>query len=409
MKNSHKFILAMVALFCLTFVLQLQLPKQFVWTPTFHHADKQPFGCYVFDSVLSQSLPKGYKVTRKTFRQLDEEHRGERISVLMVATKTSLTKTDVTHLKNLAKRGGKVMVVADYLNADLLGVHFEQYSYFSIDFLQRSLRTNQNIAYDTISWRKQDTVYAEKQYKVFHELLTSCVDVDTVPKAKIWAAWENQAYSRQIAASVPYGKGEVFLVASPLLFTNYGILDRQGSLYVFRLMSQLKDLPVYRTEAYMQTDAMVAAQQSPLREFMKRPALRWAIYLALLGVVLFMIFTARRRQRIIPVMEKPKNHSLEFIQLIGTLYYQRKDHADLVRKKFSYFADDVRRLAGIDIADVNGDDSEFRLLADKTGMKEEYLRRKVREIRLVVHSEDNIPSLQMRELVDFMNEMLDKL
>lgn len=408
MKNSYKFILAMVVLFCLSFVLQLQMPKKFVWNPTFHHADEQPFGCYVFDSVLLQSMPKGYQVGKNTFRQLDEEHRGKRISVLVVAARPLLTKTDVAHLKNLAKRGGKVMVVSDYLEDDLLGVSIEQYSYFSINYLQRSLRSKENV-YDTICWHQQDSVYAERQYRVFSNLLTSCVNVDSVPKAKVWAAWENQSYVRPLAVSVPCGKGEVFFVSAPLLFTNYGILDQQAGPYIFRLLSQLSDLPVYRTEAYMQTDAMLTARQSPLREFMKRPALRWAIYLALLGVVLFMVFTARRRQRIIPVMQKPKNHSLEFIQLIGTLYYQRNDHADLVRKKFRYFAEEVRRKAGIDIADANGDDSEFRLLADKTGMKEEYLRQQIREIRLVVHSDSNIPSARMRELVDAMNEIVDKL
>lgn len=93
MKNTYKFVLIMVVLFCLSFVLQLQMPKKFVWNPTYHHADEQPFGCYVFDSVLSQSMPEGYHVTKKTFRQLDEEHRGKQISVLVVATKPLLAKT----------------------------------------------------------------------------------------------------------------------------------------------------------------------------------------------------------------------------------------------------------------------------------------------------------------------------
>lgn len=95
----------------------------------------------------------------------------------------------------------------------------------------------------------------------------------------------------------------------------------------------------------------------------------------MLGVVLFMIFTARRRQRVIPIVEKPKNRSLEFIQLIGTLYYQRHDHADLVRKKFRFFAEEVRRNAGIDIGDVNQGDADCRALAEITGMDVEKSRK----------------------------------
>ena len=61
----------MVVLFVLLFLLQMRLPKKFEWNATYYHADRQPFGCYVFDSVLTESMPKGYQVTSKTFLQLD--------------------------------------------------------------------------------------------------------------------------------------------------------------------------------------------------------------------------------------------------------------------------------------------------------------------------------------------------
>lgn len=129
----------------------------------------------------------------------------------------------------------------------------------------------------------------------------------------------------------------------------------------------------------------------------------------MLGVVLFMIFTARRRQRVIPIVEKPKNRSLEFIQLIGTLYYQRHDHADLVRKKFRFFAEEVRRNAGIDISDVNQGDADCQALAETTGMDVEKIKETIREIRLVIHSDLNIPARQMRKLIDWMNRILENI
>lgn len=408
MKGARKFIALMVLLFVGLFVLQMRLPKKFVWNPTFHHADKQPFGCYVFDSVLAQSMPSGYQVNRQSFLQINEEHKGKKVSVLAIMDSQDFSATDVNQLLAIANRGGKVMLVSNGMDENLgknLAVGMYSYSVFSLNFLVRSIKRG-DAAYDTLSWRLCDTVYTVSRFRVYSELIGSFVKVDSVPK------FTGIVYDKDgntIAASIPYGKGEVILVSTPLLFTNYGMLTGNISEYIFRLMSQIADLPVIRTEAYMQTDAMIEARQSPLREFIKRPALRSAIYLMMLGVVLFMIFTARRRQRVIPVMKRPKNYSLEFIQLIGTLYYQRKDHTDLVRKKFRYFAEEVRRSAGIDIADVNGDDAEFRLLADKTGLEREYLRKMIREIRLVLHSENNIPSSQMRGLIDVMNEIIAKL
>lgn len=455
MKSSRNFLFAMLVLFVLFCLLQVNLPKKFVWSPTFSHVDKQPLGCFVFDSVLTQSLPNGYHVTKKTFFQLDQEHAKEKISVLMVVDQQNLKQLDVKYLCNIARRGGKVMVVAsssfdDGRNADTVvvdelertfKVRIEDGTYFSLRGILSGLKAHDNDMYDTIYWNNRETMYAAQPYKMFYNMVGGTLFVDSVPKVKRLAYTlstagydyrhdslyvgdftsfdtivdEKERIERidtfaikkvPTAVSVPYGKGEVIFVSSPLLFTNYGMLEGITSVYIFRLMSYLADLPVYRTEAYVKTDAMLVAEQSPFREFIKRPPLRWALYLALLGVVLFMIFTARRRQRVIPIMSKPANRSLEFIQLIGTLYYQRKDHVDLVRKKFKLFAEELRKTAGVDISDVNTDDREYLLLAEKTGMNSDRLKKVIRQIRLVLHSEGNISVEEMRSLIDAMDTIV---
>lgn len=455
MKSSRNFLFVMLVLFVLFCLLQVNLPKKFVWSPTFSHVDKQPFGCFVFDSVLTQSLPNGYHVTKKTFFQLDQEHAKEKISVLMVVDQQNLKQLDVKYLCNIARRGGKVMVVAsgsfdDGRNADTVvvdelertfKVRIEDGTYFSLRGILSGLKAHDNDMYDTIYWNNRETMYAAQPYRMFYNMVGGTLFVDSVPKVKRLAYTlstagydykhdslyvgdftsfdtivdEKERIERidtfaikkvPAAVSVPYGKGEVIFVSSPLLFTNYGMLEGNTSVYIFRLMSYLADLPVYRTEAYVKTDAMLVAEQSPFREFIKRPPLRWALYLALLGVVLFMIFTARRRQRVIPIMSKPANRSLEFIQLIGTLYYQRKDHVDLVRKKFKLFAEELRKTAGVDISDVNTDDREYLLLAEKTGMNSDRLKKVIRQIRLVLHSEGNISVEEMRSLIDAMDTIV---
>lgn len=455
MKSSRNFLFAMLVLFVLFCLLQVNLPKKFVWSPTFSHVDKQPLGCFVFDSVLTQSLPNGYHVTKKTFFQLDQEHAKEKISVLMVVDQQNLKQLDVKYLCNIARRGGKVMVVAsssfdDGRNADTVvvdelertfNVRIEDGTYFSLRGILAGLKAHDNDMYDTIYWNNRETMYAAQSYRMFYNMVGGTLFVDSVPKVKRLAYTLSTAgYDYKLdslyvgdftgfdtivdekerieridtfaikkvptAVSVPYGKGEVIFVSSPLLFTNYGMLEGNTFVYIFRLMSYLADLPVYRTEAYVKTDAMLVAEQSPFREFIKRPPLRWALYLALLGVVLFMIFTARRRQRVIPIMSKPANRSLEFIQLIGTLYYQRKDHVDLVRKKFKLFAEELRKTAGVDISDVNTDDSEYLLLAEKTGMNSDRLKKVIRQIRLALHSEGNISVEEMRSLIDAMDTIV---
>ena len=166
-------------------------------------------------------------------------------------------------------------------------------------------------------------------------------------------------------------------------------------------MSQIADRPVVKTEHYLNQGVEIS--QSPLSFFLERPPLRWAVYLSLVGVLLYMFFTARRRQRVIPVVKEPENRSLEFVRLIGTLYHQRHDNTDLVRKKYNYFAERIRRTTMIDIEDVADDGAE--LLAEYLGRPYETVAALLAELRAAVSSEGNITDKQMRRCIDIMREI----
>lgn len=407
----------MIGLFFLIVLLQYHMPRKFTWNPTFYHADKQPFGCYVFDSILSQTMPNGYEVTRKTFAQLDKAYPSRKFAVLMI--EQDLNPLDISHLKNIAQRGGKVMVVRGgsvynkwngyiYLNEldSIFGINRELNSDFNLERIVRYQADDRDIC-DTIHWDSQRQVYPARKYVTFEGMVEATFSEDSV---KTWSKLASVSYQRKpIAVAVSYGKGEVIFVATPLLFTNYGILDKNASEFVLRLMSQVADMPVYRTEAYIKTDEMMQQSSSPLRELLKRQPLRWALYLILLGVVLLMLTNSRRRQRVIPVISSPINKSLEFVKLIGTLYYQKSSRREVVYKKFLLFAEEVRRKCGIDLGEQNGDENEVALLAEKTGLDKSHLSQVLHEIRFVIHLEEDVTVMQMKRLIDQMNEILQKI
>lgn len=216
-----------------------------------------------------------------------------------------------------------------------------------------------------------------------------------------------RSYHPFVAFSRAVGEGEVILVSTPLLFTNYGILDGDNATYLFRLLSQMKGLPIVRTEAYF--EEIPEQQQSPLRYFLSQRPLRWGVYLTMITLVLFMIFTARRRQRPIPVMKEPVNKGLEFTELIGTLYYQKKNYADLVCKKFIYFAEELRRSIQVDVEDDSDDNGLCHRIALKTGLEEEKMRTFFRSLRPVIRGDREISEESMKVYIDGMNEIINHL
>lgn len=423
MKGSRWFIIFIVVFLLIMFAIEYHLPKKFVWSPTFSHTDEQPFGCALFDSLLSVSLPNGYTVSKSTFYQLEQEDSVNRRGILVVADRLNLSEVDVKAMLQMAERGNKIMLVGAMYNRymkDTLG--FESYYGYFSPVMLKQYATNPT-SKDSLCWVGDSTVYSRQTFYSFPSLCSSYFWGDSLPE-RILA--EKTIFSNEyrytteadtliadslsrvpVAMARRYGKGELIMVSTPLLFTNYGVLDGQNVNYVFRLLSQMGELPIIRTEGYLKETAQV--QQSPFRFFLSQPPLRWALYLSMITILLFMIFTAKRRQRVIPIIREPENKSLEFTELIGTLYFQKKNHADLVHKKFTYFAEVLRREIQVDIEEVSDDERSFDRIAQKTGMEAEEIAKFIHSVRPVIYGGHIISEEQMKSLIDKMNEIINHI
>ena len=119
---------------------------------------------------------------------------------------------------------------------------------------------------------------------------------------------------------------------------------------------------------------------------------------------------ARRRQRPVPLLPSPANKSLEFVKLIGTLYFQRETPTELVRKKWLYFADEVQRHTGIDLRDQATAQERASRLSEKTGMAQEDLLPLLTRLDEVLGESARRPdNEEMKRLVDRMNDVLRRL
>ncbi len=122
MKTSHWFTLIIVALLAIMFLVEYNLPKKFVWNPTFSRNDYQPFGCAIFDDVVAGSWPKDYYISDWTFYNFANDTTGEPLAILAVAQNFRFTKTDRKAIMSLAERGNKVILAATAFSlSDTLG------------------------------------------------------------------------------------------------------------------------------------------------------------------------------------------------------------------------------------------------------------------------------------------------
>ena len=165
-------------------------------------------------------------------------------------------------------------------------------------------------------------------------------------------------------ARVPYGEGYFYLHTTPPAFSNFSLQKKENLAYAERVLSHLDGERVYYDRKHAVAEGVSRRRnerenffehnrsfenEGELSYILAQPPLRWAWYLTLGLALLYLIFRAKRQQRIIPVTEENRNTSLEFVGTIGQLYFQQENHKKLAEQKFRLWLNFVKekyRLAG---------------------------------------------------------------
>ncbi len=180
---------------------------------------------------------------------------------------------------------------------------------------------------------------------------------------------------------LPYGKGRIYFHTDPIVFTNYFLLQEAGKKYFDGVMAHLPEGNIYydlaaRTPKYdwnrrrrdrgsnRRTPSF--GNEGPLTYILSQRSLATAWYLLLAAGLLYLTFRGKRKQRVIPIVEKNENTSLVFIQNISNLYFQQGNNKQLSLQKFTHFQDFVRNKYALNF---KKDKADFaKKLAQKSGI-----------------------------------------
>ncbi|MBI5916114.1 MAG: DUF4350 domain-containing protein [Bacteroidetes bacterium] len=202
-------------------------------------------------------------------------------------------------------------------------------------------------------------------------------------------------------AKATCGRGEFYLHTTPLAFTNLHLIGERGLDYAGKVFSHLPAGKIYwdEREPGLANPSGSARQPSPLKYILSQPPLAWVWYLLLGLAVLYLIFRAKRRQRVIPVLEHNSNTSLEFIGTIGRLFFIQNNHKQLAQQKMRLFLNFVRERYHVPTKELN--EAFAKNLATRSDVPEDVVSR----ILLLHRNIDNSGFLSENTLVDFHRQV----
>ncbi|MEO6188165.1 MAG: hypothetical protein ABIO82_04220, partial [Ginsengibacter sp.] len=175
------------------------------------------------------------------------------------------------------------------------------------------------------------------------------------------------------------GRGRIYLHVAPRIFGNYFLLTNDNYKYFEQVISWLRPDPkdIYWDEYYKNSGTSGRRRGnspnddkfSTLSVIKQHTPLLWAFWIAVTGLLLFIFFNIKRKQRVIPVVSPNVNSTVAFTETIGRLYLQKKDNRHIAEKMITYFYEHLRHHYFIGTVTVS---EEFiNSLSGKSGVSKE--------------------------------------
>lgn len=339
----------------------------------------EPFGVALYDSIVGEAL--GQKVVQSYGLPKKVKHSESAFLIGKNAYGYWLDKDECDTYRNLAKKGAVVVlfvgvdcdivvaeadsvVVADTISADaasavckqendsIYEVFFRSVDYHSVNDYKNATAAEVQTYDRTVTFGNgqktklrsflcQSSIkYYDKSYKPI------CVASDTLTTACL--------------REYPNG-GKLIVTTMPLVFTNYGVMDSDARKLSEYMSSFFKGRKLYRLHEEKNKKSVMEEEDGDFKYIMSQPPLKWAFYIILGLLVVYMVFNSRRRMKAIPVHKIDEDTTLQFAKVLGTFYYHQDNHVPFLMKKYDKLKSTLQSRYGWDVDKMEASDLINRL------------------------------------------------
>lgn len=402
MKNSiNRFIFFFFVILGFIYFIESSRKPPINWTESYSNVDKIPYGLYVLDNEIDKLLDNRTAVTRITDNMYDffaEKATDSITSAAVISIKGHeyISEHSMSDIEDYVAYGNTVLIFQKYIDG-IRGLEtmsmkkrYENYALTEDINLSVSL-TNKNLT--SYSFILDNPTF---RYFDLSEELKETAEVLGYSKIK------GDKFPNLIR--IPIGKGSLILGTEPAMFTNYNMLKSNNHIYIAGVLSYIPRGDLFFSVTKIAGDEKYISN-SMLRFILNNPALKWMWYLFLISLVVFILFTAKRKQRVIPIIKPLSNTTVDFTKTVSNLYLQNKDYEDLINKSIIYTLEKIRRKYWIDTTKLN---EQFILdLHAKTGKDKQDIKQFVSFVEQFKATPNSASEAQLVALNKIIEKIID--
>lgn len=399
MKSSiNKFIFFFLVILGCIYLIESNRRPPINWNESYSNVDKAPYGLYVLDqeinNLLSENTIERTEENMYNFFRYKNYDTLQPSSTISIKGYSYIDEYSLNELIEYIEEGNTALIFQNNfsgiegLTTQTIPLRYEDD--FDIDTAELSLSlTNKHLTTYSFIPKNPNFIYFE-----LSDSMRKSVEVLGYSKIN------GEKYPNLIR--IPEGKGSLILGTEPIIFTNYNILKSNNHLYIADVFSYLPKGKTYLSVTKVADDDKYESR-SILRFILNNPALKWMWYFFLITLVVFVFFTAKRKQRVIPIIKPLSNTTVDFTKTVSNLYLQNKDYADLINKSIIYTLENIRRKYWIDTTKL---DEQFILsLHAKTGKDKQDIKQFVSFVEQFKAS----PNYASEELLVELNKIIEKI
>lgn len=324
-------------------------PKPIDWTPTYNIKDKIPLGLYVFNNELNTIFKdqKIEKISESPYEYFIEEYDYE--DTLGKGYYIDGTFININEIADIDKESSH-QILQFVAAGNTAFISAKQLPESILDTLRIETKSEFNYKDSIYSWLANKKLNNQK-YKMIEGIGNDYFSkIDTLKTTVL--GYQSGDSVRVNFINVQFEKGNIFLHTQPTAFSNFHLLKANHHQYSEKVLSYLPKSPILwfvngQEEAQIDT--------SPLSFIFRKPALKCAWLTFIFGMLFFMVFNAKRKQRVVPIFAPLLNTTIDFTKTIGNLYFQEGNHDNIINKKIIYFLEKIRNQYLIDTSKLDDD------------------------------------------------------
>ncbi len=383
-KKDIKYYSVIAIILIITIVVELLKPKPTDWRFSLESEKKAPYGTYVLFNTMKDLFPNELIIKNKrTAYEYNKNKTNKQKNYIYITDNFNADELETETILNFLYEGNTIFISALYFSsyfADTLGFSVDNSAIFD---------TTSNLNFYNLKLKKSKSYFFGKTAANYF-----FTDFDTTNIQVLAFSKED----RPTFLKQNVGKGSLFLNTTPEVFTNYAMVTEKNYEYAYSAFSYLPHKDIVWDEYYK---PFRRRNKTELSVIFDNPSFKAAYILLIVTAFVFVFFTIKRRQRIIPIIKPFQNKTLEFVETIGHVYFHSKNHKDIALKKHRYFKSFLYNKYNINLAENEQDKSEY--ISEKTGVNEDLIK----ELLLAFGKINKLEKISAEQLNIFNNSIED--